>query len=116
MEDFNSETDSDYTSYWRDWVSLPEGFLSCWTLRCAGLVDGDVLLRCIFFGGGGEAIEFVYEDVVWEPLSRWHEDLGGPAWIEGVEGLIAGGLLLFLVLWARDTGKSLGEEDDVQDA
>ena len=22
MEDFNSETDSDYTSYWRDWVSL----------------------------------------------------------------------------------------------
>ena len=20
MEDFNSETDSDYTSYWRDWV------------------------------------------------------------------------------------------------
>ena len=21
MEDFNSETDSDYTSYWRDWVS-----------------------------------------------------------------------------------------------
>ncbi|KAI2826318.1 hypothetical protein CBS63078_4465 [Aspergillus niger] len=23
MEDFNSETDSDYTSYWRDWVSLP---------------------------------------------------------------------------------------------
>ena len=27
MEDFNSETDSDYTSYWRDWVSL-SGFLS----------------------------------------------------------------------------------------
>jgi casein kinase II subunit beta len=22
MEDFNSETDSDYTSYWRDWVSF----------------------------------------------------------------------------------------------
>jgi hypothetical protein len=22
MDDFNSETDSDYTSYWRDWVSL----------------------------------------------------------------------------------------------
>ena len=21
MEEFNSETDSDYTSYWRDWVS-----------------------------------------------------------------------------------------------
>jgi hypothetical protein len=20
MEDFNSDTDSDYTSYWRDWV------------------------------------------------------------------------------------------------
>ena len=27
MEDFNSETDSDYTSYWRDWVS--EDFSSC---------------------------------------------------------------------------------------
>ena len=26
MEDFNSETDSDYTSYWRDWVSS-SGFL-----------------------------------------------------------------------------------------
>lgn len=26
MEDFNSETDSDYTSYWRDWVRLfPSG-------------------------------------------------------------------------------------------
>lgn len=24
MDDFNTETDSDYTSYWRDWVS---GFL-----------------------------------------------------------------------------------------
>jgi hypothetical protein len=22
MDDFNSETDSDYTSYWRDWVGL----------------------------------------------------------------------------------------------
>jgi hypothetical protein len=22
MEDFQSETDSDYTSYWRDWVSV----------------------------------------------------------------------------------------------
>jgi hypothetical protein len=22
MDDFNSETDSDYTSYWRDWVRL----------------------------------------------------------------------------------------------
>lgn len=22
MEDYNSETDSDYTSYWRDWVGL----------------------------------------------------------------------------------------------
>ena len=26
MEDFNSETDSDYTSYWRDWVG--RSFLS----------------------------------------------------------------------------------------
>lgn len=27
MDDFNSETDSDYTSYWRDWVGLHECFL-----------------------------------------------------------------------------------------
>lgn len=26
MDDFNSETDSDYTSYWRDWVSLQLDF------------------------------------------------------------------------------------------
>lgn len=35
MEDFNSETDSDYTSYWRDWVSgllLP---LPVWAPRAA---------------------------------------------------------------------------------
>ena len=35
MEDFNSETDSDYTSYWRDWVG--RSFLSSielpWTAR-----------------------------------------------------------------------------------
>jgi hypothetical protein len=32
MDDFNSETDSDYTSYWRDWVSftfLLRTFLLC---------------------------------------------------------------------------------------
>lgn len=27
MEDYNSETDSDYTSYWRDWVSRDFPFL-----------------------------------------------------------------------------------------
>jgi hypothetical protein len=29
MDDFNSETDSDYTSYWRDWVSLFYNILAC---------------------------------------------------------------------------------------
>jgi hypothetical protein len=29
MDDFNSETDSDYTSYWRDWVSLFYAFIMC---------------------------------------------------------------------------------------
>lgn len=69
-----------------------------------------------FFWGGGEAIEFVYQDVGWEALSCWHEDLGGPAWMEGLKGLIAEGRLLLLVQGARDTGKSLGEEPDIQDA
>ncbi len=31
MDDFNSETDSDYTSYWRDWVST----FSSWLSFCA---------------------------------------------------------------------------------
>ena len=26
MDEFNSETDSDYNSYWRDWVSLLVAF------------------------------------------------------------------------------------------
>ncbi|OJJ63394.1 hypothetical protein ASPSYDRAFT_37940, partial [Aspergillus sydowii CBS 593.65] len=30
MEDFNSETDSDYTSYWRDWVSPCHFRLQYW--------------------------------------------------------------------------------------
>lgn len=29
MEDFNSETDSDYTSYWRDWVSGLVSSVAC---------------------------------------------------------------------------------------
>lgn len=42
MEDFNSETDSDYTSYWRDWVCYI--FLSSRRVHfCVVLV---VLLRC----------------------------------------------------------------------
>lgn len=28
MDDFASDTDSDYTSYWRDWVSLSFRFFS----------------------------------------------------------------------------------------
>jgi hypothetical protein len=27
MDDFNTETDSDYTSYWRDWVSQVVAFV-----------------------------------------------------------------------------------------
>lgn len=29
MDDFNSETDSDYTSYWRDWVSFMSFLSAC---------------------------------------------------------------------------------------
>lgn len=35
MEDFNSETDSDYTSYWRDWVSGLLFPLSVWVFWAA---------------------------------------------------------------------------------
>ena len=40
MEDFNTETDSDYTSYWRDWVSF---ISSC--------QPSHILLRCSSFCG-----------------------------------------------------------------
>ena len=50
MDDFASDTDSDYTSYWRDWVSakclIPSGFtrfLLCGMLRAR---DIHYLLRC----------------------------------------------------------------------
>jgi len=33
MDDFASDTDSDYTSYWRDWVSV---FFSCCFSRVFG--------------------------------------------------------------------------------
>jgi hypothetical protein len=40
MDDFNSETDSDYTSYWRDWVSLFRSSYSCTVrLGCGGKYD-----------------------------------------------------------------------------
>ena len=45
MDDFNSDTDSDYTSYWRDWVGTsllhsgaPMAFILCdstGTLMCS---------------------------------------------------------------------------------
>ncbi len=37
-QDFNSETDSDYTSYWRDWVSSDRGFRLCALCSQAGFV------------------------------------------------------------------------------
>jgi hypothetical protein len=36
MDDFNSETDSDYTSYWRDWVSLDISLSLCAARACSG--------------------------------------------------------------------------------
>ena len=36
MDDFNSETDSDYTSYWRDWVRAT--FLLLYFVRRARLI------------------------------------------------------------------------------
>lgn len=39
MEDFNSETDSDYTSYWRDWVSGLLFPLPVWVFWAAEGID-----------------------------------------------------------------------------
>ncbi len=35
MDDFNSETDSDYTSYWRDWVSVDISLSLCAVRACS---------------------------------------------------------------------------------
>jgi hypothetical protein len=61
MDDFNSETDSDYTSYWRDWVSLnlSSDILSapCAPVLEEGTRDGGGLkeghVRCLLDCGGG---------------------------------------------------------------
>ncbi len=39
MEDFQSETDSDYTSYWRDWVRWPFSHFLLVAILCF-LVEG----------------------------------------------------------------------------
>ena len=52
MDDFASETDSDYTSYWRDWVRIDEKissiFFSAWLcaiiLRHVLYTQVDILL------------------------------------------------------------------------
>jgi hypothetical protein len=47
MDDFQSETDSDYTSYWRDWVSLalhPCGLVFVLRVHVVGL--------CVFWKTG----------------------------------------------------------------
>ena len=54
MDDFNSETDSDYTSYWRDWVGLAFCSRCAWSaLQCIcdvfrGISMGTTLLiHCV---------------------------------------------------------------------
>ena len=48
VEEFNSETDSDYSSYWRDWVGLittvelPKNFL---TIRLRATSSGSLFRR-----------------------------------------------------------------------
>ena len=47
MEDYNSETESDYTSYWRDWVGGRTFPLCSWQARSIF-----VLSCCVFFVAG----------------------------------------------------------------
>ena len=51
MEDFNSETDSDYTSYWRDWVSW------CWFL-CSVCFLLSFYMSCSVCWKNGAAVAF----------------------------------------------------------
>ena len=74
MEDFNSETDSDYTSYWRDWVSLK---LSSVSVRLAALPFEEVAIHTRKHGrsGGGhvlvdETFAGAQSDVAQTPLDN----------------------------------------------
>ena len=54
MEEFNSETDSDYTSYWRDWVSVcVVVFCLCLAMHC---------VACVICGPGGLLLCFDLEN------------------------------------------------------
>lgn len=69
MEDFNSETDSDYTSYWRDWVSFSFLLCFCFVLPfCVG--HGGVWLHGAFLGCGwtGRC------ECGWRQSSSWGEE------------------------------------------
>ncbi len=42
MEEFASETDSEYTSYWRDWVGTEVSFLLVLYMSCCSVVTAAV--------------------------------------------------------------------------
>lgn len=50
MDDFASDTDSDYTSYWRDWVSL--FYFSSMILLCLLVLVGGFWWGVVWIGGG----------------------------------------------------------------
>ena len=56
MEDFNSETDSDYTSYWRDWVGQALSFCPLWKSS----IFERILLQC----AASPAINFSHESAL----------------------------------------------------
>jgi hypothetical protein len=49
MDDFASDTDSDYTSYWRDWVSL--FYFSSMILLCLLVLVGGFWWGVVWIGG-----------------------------------------------------------------
>lgn len=48
MEDFNSESDSDYTSYWRDWVGEISRFRSVFIVLPLSVVAFVDVYQCLF--------------------------------------------------------------------
>lgn len=66
MEDFNSETDSDYTSYWRDWV----GLFRFDGLRYAARVPHDISCDWRTAGGCGFASMAASDLFKAQPLER----------------------------------------------
>lgn len=67
MDDFASDTDSDYTSYWRDWVCTSP-LLSCFSRLLDKILRNEL---CLHLEDSAE----VAHDVVYPPAETWAQSV-----------------------------------------